>query len=79
MAALIFCTLAATVFISTSSKFFENFEALQIFYLSLACGAIGAVSELVSFFGLDDNLTQPLVSSALLSLLFWQVGGVVYV
>ncbi len=77
-AAFVFCSVAAFIFISLYPKSMGADGWLELYGLSLACGAIGAISELVSFFSIDDNLTQPVVSGALLSLLFLQVGGVTF-
>lgn len=77
-AAFAFCSLAAFVFISLYPKSMGVEGLWSTLALSLACGLVGALSELMSFFQVDDNLSQPLVSGLLLTLLFWQVGGVVY-
>ena len=74
-----FCFLSALVFTFLWPHEMGAESLMHKIFLSLALGLIGGLSELMSFLGLDDNLTQPLVSSALLSLLFWQLGGVVYV
>ncbi len=78
VAAFAFCSLAAFIFISLYPKPMGVEGWGPTLGLSLACGLIGALSELMSFFSIDDNLSQPIVSGFLLSLLFWQLGGVVY-
>ncbi len=78
VAAFIACSITSLIFISLYPKPLGVDGALAMLGLSLACGAIAAISELVSFFDLDDNLTQPLVSSLLLTALFWQLSGVTY-
>ncbi len=78
LAAFSFCSLAAFIFFLLYPNSVGAESAVALIALSLACGAIGAISELLSFFGIDDNLSQPMVSGVLLSLLFWQIGGVVY-
>lgn len=77
-AAFVACSIATFIFLCFYMISSQHSGFTYVISLSLACGAIAAVSELVSFFNLDDNLTQPLVSASLLSLLFWQIGGIVY-
>lgn len=78
-AALCVCSLAAFIFLSLYPKAIGPSDDLWTrWMLSIALGTIGALSELLTFCGLDDNLSQPLISASLISLLLWQLGGVVY-
>jgi len=43
----------------------------QIWVVSIICGLIGALSELIPIGGLDDNLTLPVLSATGLWLTFW--------
>jgi dolichol kinase len=74
-AAFGFCSLGAFIFLSFDSRPLTDPSGLELAAFSLACGAIGAVSELLSFWKLDDNLSQPVVSGVLLTLLFMHIGG----
>lgn len=70
LAALIVCTVVA--------YFFLNTRGLMTDHLVVVCliiGFIGAISELIPIWKLDDNLTQPLISAPSLSLLFYLFGG----
>lgn len=64
----VFCSLAAVIYF-----YLIGFEH-QTLQLILSCGAIGALSEMLPL-KVDDNLTQPLISGVLLSLLSSFYGG----
>ncbi len=44
--------------------FYQSLPAVDLFIFSLLAGLIGSFSELISAFGIDDNLTIPVVSGA---------------
>jgi diacylglycerol kinase (CTP) len=71
IAAFIFCSISAYLFL----KFQMNVND-SLLLMCLSCGLIGAVAELLPLFKLDDNLTQPLLSSLFLTLLFNLTGGI---
>jgi diacylglycerol kinase (CTP) len=64
MAAFVVCFLITCIFL-----YVVNVEK-YLLVLSLCAGVIGAVSELIPVWKLDDNLTMPLFSSFGLTLLF---------
>ena len=64
MAAFVVCFLVTSIYL-----YIVNVEH-YLLVLSLCAGLIGAVSELVPVWKLDDNLTMPLFSSFGLTLLF---------
>lgn len=70
LAAFIACTVAAYIFFYSKSFLLDH-----ILVVSFISGFIAAIAELLPVGRLDDNLTQPLVSSVLLSLLFYFFGG----
>lgn len=54
---------------------YMNLMQERLFIVCLLAGLIGAASELVPVFKLDDNFVFPVVSSALLTVLFYVFGG----
>lgn len=74
LAGIAFCSLAALIYFSLNEFEFSR-EWSQLITYSLSCGIIGGVAELIPVFGMDDNLSQPLLSSGLLSLFFFLMGG----
>ena len=77
LAGVLVCTLATLGFAHwwPSPLMGGNQGWVSLLCLSLGCGLIGGVSELYTPFGWDDNLSQPLISGGLLSLLFCLMGG----
>lgn len=70
LAAFVFCSAVAYIFFSTKSIMLDH-----IILVSFLSGFIGALSELFPVARLDDNLTQPLISSSLLTILLSLFGG----
>lgn len=70
IAAFATCTLIATFYFFTM-----NIMTERLLIVSLLAGFIGAISELIPIFNLDDNLVFPLLSSILLYGLFFVFGG----
>lgn len=70
LAAFAICTL-----ISGAYFFYNGLMLERLVIVSILAGLIGALSELIPIFNLDDNLTFPLVSSSLLYCLFYLFGG----
>lgn len=70
LAAFFACTFIAAVY-----YFAQNIMTERLLMVSLLSGLIGAFSELIPIWRLDDNLTFPLVSSSLLWILFFVFGG----
>jgi diacylglycerol kinase (CTP) len=58
LAAYVVCVIC-----SFSYLYAMGFEAQRILYFSLVAGFVGAVSELMTFWDLDDNFTLPIFSS----------------
>ncbi len=76
VAAFFFCFLGALCFFQLTAVF--KIPAMtQSVGLSLVCGLIGALSELIDL-RVDDNLSQPVISSALLLILFSLSGDLYY-
>jgi diacylglycerol kinase (CTP) len=65
----------ACLVIAASYFFFNNLMTERILIVSLLAGLIGAISELLPIWKLDDNFTFPVLSSSLLWLLFTVFGG----
>lgn len=63
------------MFISAFYFFSFNLMTERILIVSVLAGLIGAISELVPIWKLDDNFTFPVMSSFLLWLLFLVFGG----
>lgn len=63
------CSLLAFAYFSTRGFFADN-----LIVMSLVAGIIGTLAELIPIGKLDDNLTQPLVSGLLITMLFWWQG-----
>jgi diacylglycerol kinase (CTP) len=61
--------------ISAFYFYFQNLMTDRLLIVSVLAGLIGAVTELVPIFRLDDNLTYPVLSSGLLWVLFEVFGG----
>jgi len=61
VAGFIACTVTSFVYFSSIGQMSE-----RIVLASLIAGLIGAISELVPVFGLDDNFTFPILSACLL-------------
>ncbi len=70
LAAFVFCTMGAAFFFFILSPY--NLTTPYWILLTLLCGFTGALSELIPFGKLDDNLTQPLLNGVLLTLI---IGG----
>lgn len=66
LAAFVSCFLASFVYFHWILELRD-----QLVVLSGLSGLIGALSELITLGNLDDNLTQPLISGLLLTLLFY--------
>lgn len=73
LAGFFFCSLSAFIFLTLQSH--TDIEGLIL--KSLLFGAVGAVSELVDL-KVDDNLSQPLVSSTLLTAIISLTGVTLY-
>ena len=58
MAAFVVCAIIAFIYMQVNKMLLE-----RIVLVSLISGIIGALSELIPFFKLDDNLTFPIVCS----------------
>ncbi len=69
VAGLVACTVVAGIYFLSLGLYLD-----RIILVSLVCGIIGAVSELLPVRDLDDNFTFPIISSALLWLLFKTIG-----
>jgi diacylglycerol kinase (CTP) len=74
MAAFFTCSLAATVYLTFSLSTY----GLSIWAWGVCLGFIGALAELIPIGSWDDNLTQPLVSGFLMSLMFYFIQGPFY-
>lgn len=70
VAAFVFCSLSAALYL-----YFYTQVTSSLTLLSLCCGFIGALAELIPIAQLDDNLTQPLISSTLMTIFFSIWGG----
>lgn len=70
LAAYAVCALLAYMFYSWKMLMLEH-----IYIVTLLSGLVGAVSEILPLFKLDDNLVQPVVNGGLLYLLFYLYGG----
>lgn len=68
LAAAVFCFASALLFFVLSPWQIPQTSTLIVH--SLVCGVIGAVAELIPIAKVDDNLSQPFLSGALLSLFF---------
>ncbi len=64
------CTVIAGIYFFTHHLMID-----RLVIVSLLAGVIGAISELIPIFNIDDNLTFPIVSSGFLHALFWLFGG----
>lgn len=69
-AAFVACSLIALIYF-----YAHGWMTDRIIIVSLLAGVIGAGSELIPIFKIDDNLTFPIVCSSLLHALFWVFGG----
>lgn len=65
----------ACMIVSACYFYFNNLMTERILIVSLLAGIIGALSELLPIWKLDDNLTLPLLSAFLLRYLFIVFGG----
>ncbi|MCB0376907.1 MAG: hypothetical protein KDD33_00315 [Bdellovibrionales bacterium] len=72
VAAFLFCSVAAYFYFQSHGIMLDH-----ILVVTFLAGLIGAIAELVPIWGLDDNLTQPVLSAILLSGLFFLFGGLV--
>lgn len=72
IAAFLACSIASLLFFKFSPWTIAD-PALWVTY-SFACGVIGAVGELIPIGKLDDNLSQPMISGFLLTVLFATTG-----
>lgn len=70
MAAFVTCTVISGVY-----YYMQNIMAERLFIVAPLSGMIGAASELIPIYKLDDNLTFPIVCSVLLWVLFTVYGG----
>lgn len=70
LAAFVVCFVLAVGFFH-----FNHIASERLIVVSLLAGLIGAVSELVPVWHLDDNLVFPVLSAAMLSALLWVFGG----
>ncbi len=69
IAGLVVCALVSAIYFLSFGLYLD-----RIILISLICGIIGAVSELLPIRDLDDNFTFPIISSTLLWLLFKTIG-----
>lgn len=60
------CTL-----ISFGFLYYSDFLSERLLYAALLAGLIGGIAELIQIPKLDDNLSMPVISALLLSLLFY--------
>ncbi|MCB0407176.1 MAG: hypothetical protein KDD34_03165 [Bdellovibrionales bacterium] len=70
MAAFVVCMVISAIYFFTNNLMTE-----RILIVSVLAGLIGAVSELIPIWKLDDNFTFPVLSATLLWLLFLVFGG----
>lgn len=70
LAAYAICALAAYFFYTWKVLMLEH-----IYIITLLSGFIGAASEILPLFKIDDNLVQPVVNASLLYVLFYLYGG----
>ena len=70
IAAFITCTILSCIFF-----YWQNLMTEQLIIVCIFSGLIGAVSELFPVGNMDDNLTLPIISSALLYGLLYIYGG----
>ncbi len=70
LAAFVACFVIALVYL-----LYMDLMRERLFIVCLLAGLIGAFSELVPIFKLDDNLVFPVVSATLLTGLFYVFGG----
>ena len=72
LAAFVACFLVSTIYFYTMDLMRE-----RLFIVCLLSGLIGALSELVPIGKLDDNLVFPVLSSTLLTGMFYIFGGLI--
>lgn len=70
MAAFFVCFVISAVYF-----YFQNLMTDRLLIVSVIAGLVGAITELVPIFKLDDNLTYPVLSSSFLWVLFAVFGG----
>jgi diacylglycerol kinase (CTP) len=70
LAAFLICTLISLVYFNYKELMLDHW-----FVVSLLAGCIGALTELVPLAKIDDNFTQPVLSSVFLYGLFTLYGG----
>jgi dolichol kinase len=70
-----FAAFVACFFIALGYFLYMDLMRERLFIVCLLAGLAGAFSELVPIFKLDDNFVFPVVSSALLTALFYVFGG----
>jgi diacylglycerol kinase (CTP) len=70
LAAYLVCSLVAYVFYRMHALMLDH-----IYVISLLSGGVGALSEILPLFNLDDNFVQPVVNAILLYGLFYVYGG----
>lgn len=71
-------SLAAYAICALVAYFFYTWKVLMlehIYIVTLLSGFIGAASEILPLFKIDDNLVQPVVNASLLYGLFYLYGG----
>lgn len=70
LAAFFVCSLIAFCFYSWKQIMLEH-----IYIVTLLSGLVGAGSEVLPFFKLDDNFVQPVMNAFFLYVLFYMYGG----
>ena len=70
MAAFFVCSVTTAMFLATNEILLQN-----MVIVSLLCGVIGALAELVPVFDLDDNFTLPVISASCIWILFNYFGA----
>lgn len=65
----------ACLFISAAYFYFSNLMTERILIVSILSAILGAISELIPIWKLDDNLTFPVLSATFLYILFLIFGG----
>lgn len=63
------------MFLSAFYLWQNNLMVDRLLFISILCGLIGAIAELVPIFKLDDNFTFPVITAASLWVLFSAFGG----
>jgi diacylglycerol kinase (CTP) len=70
MAAFFVCSVTTALFLTSKEILLPDMVVV-----SLICGLIGAVAELVPIFKLDDNFTLPVISATCIWIVFYSYGA----